>query len=341
MSYRILLSLCLIFSMSALAADSSKTAGKVMEPDRPLPPVPRLRNVPIDQKLATEAMELIKSSLTSSDRIIRAHAIEASRQLFREKAKDDILKGLRDAESVVRFTAAMAIGDIQLVSARDELLKLVSDEDPNVRVAIRYALHRVGDTRFSHDLERYSLDPDVGVRGNTAMVLGRLEVPSAVKILMPMQHDLEPLVRIQAAEALFRLGDERGLRTLVAMTISAYPDDNIVGFQAIASTKNQTLLGHVQAGLSSEYVEVALAAARAMGDLGSDLGYGIALDGAKSKDPRRRYMAASALGSIGRTDSQEVLSGLLHDKESADTRLAAAFSILQIGQTATSQVTAK
>ena len=332
MFYRTLISLSLLLPLSAQAADSSKTAGKVMKESRPLPPVPAARDVPLDQKLQTEASEQIKSALVSNDRIIRAHAIEASRQAFREKAKDDILAGLRDSESVVRFTAAMAIGDIQIASARDDVLKLVSDDDPNVRIAVRYALHRLGDTRFSHDLERYSIDPDPGVRANTAMVLGRLEVPSAAKVLAPMQHDLEPLVRIQAAEALFRLGDDRGFQTLVAMTISAYPDDNIIGFQAIASTKNQKLLGHVQAGLSSEYVEVALVAARAMGELGSDLGYGIALQGAKSKDPRHRYLAAVAFGAIGRTDAQDVLTGLLHDKESADTRLAAAFAILQLGQ---------
>src|SRR5258706_8525103 len=142
-SYRIPLSLSLVFCMAALAAyharaaDSSKTAGKVMKEDRPLPPVPPVRNVPIDQKLASEATELIKTSLVSSDRIIRAHAIEASRQTFREKAAEDIVRGLRDSESVVRFTAAMAIGDIQLASGKDEVLKLVSDEDPNVRVAVR------------------------------------------------------------------------------------------------------------------------------------------------------------------------------------------------------------
>jgi HEAT repeat protein len=335
MLYRtILLALLASVAASALAADSSKTAGKVLEEKNPIPPAPPVRNVPIDEKLQSEAREQIKTALASPDRIIRAHAIEAASQIFREKAKDDIVAALRDPESVVRFAAAMAIGDIPLATARDELLKVVGDDDPNVRVAVRYALHRVGDTRFSHDLERYSVDPDAGVRANTAVVLGRMEVPSARKLLLPLQHDLTPLVRIQASEALFRLGDERGFKSLVAATVSAYPDDNIIGFQAISSTKDQKLRGHIIAGLSSDYTEVALAAARAMGELGSDLGYTIALKGAKSKDPRQRYMAAVAMGSIGRVDSQDVLGNLMHDKEAADIRLAAAYSLLQLGQAA-------
>ena len=41
-------------------------------------------------------------------------------------------------------------------------------------------------------------------------------------------------------------------------------------------------------------------------------------------------LAALALGAIGRTDAQETLKSLLHDKASADVRLAAAQAILQL-----------
>ena len=53
------------------------------------------------------------------------------------------------------------------------------------------------------------MDPDPGMRGNTALVLGRLEAPSARKILIPMQRNTDPAVRLQVAEALWKLGDER------------------------------------------------------------------------------------------------------------------------------------
>jgi HEAT repeat protein len=76
-------------------------------------------------------------------------------------------------------------------------------------------------------------------------------------------------------------------------------------------------------------VEVALVAARAMGMLGSDEGYGIALQGAKSQDPQQRFLAALALGAIGRTDAQEPLRGLLTAQE-PNVRLAAATAILQL-----------
>ena len=56
------------------------------------------------------------------------------------------------------------------------------------------------------------------------------------------------------------------------------------------------------------------------------------MEGAKSQDPMLRYLAAVAFGDIGRKDAQDALTDLLHDKDFEDTRLAAALSLLQIGQ---------
>jgi HEAT repeat protein len=63
--------------------------------------------------------------------------------------------------------------------------------------------------------------------------------------------------------------------------------------------------------------------------LGSDAGYGVALNGAKSKDPRQRMLAALAFGAIGRTDAQDELAQLLRDPDH-DVRIAAATSLLMM-----------
>jgi HEAT repeat protein len=337
MCKRAILVICCWLTLVALApaapaADESKLGQKVPKESRSIPPVPPLKVVPINPQLQAESREVIKAGLSSQNRIIRAHAIEASKEIWGDKAKADILRGLRDPESIVRFAAAMAIGDAKIASVKDEVLKLVDDNDPSVRVAVRYALHRLGDYRFSHDLERTASDPDPAVRGNTAIVLGRMENASALKVIAPMRKDLEPAVRLQAAEAMWRLGDERGLKALVAASISAYPDDVIIAFLAMSASKDHQLLDYIETGLNNDYPQIALAAARACGELGSDAGYGVALEGARSKDGLQRYMAAVALGSIGRVDSQDALATLLHDKESEDIRLAAAYSLLQIGE---------
>ena len=182
---------------------------------------------------------------------------------------------------------------------------------------------------MSHDLEKLAASPDPHVRGTVAFVLGLLKEPSATKMLGTLLADRAASVRIQAAEALWRLGDQRGLDDLAAYAISAYPDDQTIALQALAEPGDQRVIQHIRAELTSDYPEVCLAAARAVGMLGSDEGWSVAVPAAASKDPRQRVMAASAMGAIGRSDLQPYLKGLLDDPES-EVRIAAATAILQL-----------
>jgi HEAT repeat protein len=196
---------------------------------------------------------------------------------------------------------------------------------------VRFALHRIGDTRYSHDLEAYARDTNPEVRGKTALALGLLEEPSAVVVLRPMRKDVQSSVRLQASASLWLMHDPQGLDDLAAYAISKFPDDLIIATLALAGPKDQRVLQHVEANLTADYPEVCLAAARACGELGSDEGYSIAIKGAHSQDPRQRLLAALALGAIGRSDAQPVLAQLLKDPV-ATVQVGAATAILQLGQ---------
>ena len=108
-------------------------------------------------------------------------------------------------------------------------------------------------------------------------LLGETSAPDS--ILRPMRKlDADPLVRQQALEAMWRLGDEEALKPLVALTASRYADDKIIGLLALAAPRRQLVREHVRGLLAGDdvHVEVTLVAARAMGMLGSDEGYKIA-----------------------------------------------------------------
>ncbi len=145
-----------------------------------------------------------------------------------------------------------------------------------------------------------------------------------------MLRDREDSVRLQAAESLWRMGNQDGLRTLVSASASGYPDDQMIALLGLCWPKDERVLGHLRSALTADYPEVCVVAARAMGECGSDAGYPIAVEAAKSKDPRQRYRAAIALGAIGRSDAQGYLSDLLKDKDSPDVRLSAAQALLQL-----------
>jgi HEAT repeat protein len=243
-----------------------------------------------------------------------------------------VVTALGDNNWLVRKAAALAAGELQVQQASDRLNERLNDPNTQLseRLADIFALHRLGDPTHSHLFEQTSLDPDKRIRGDTAFMLGLLGDKSAVPILVSMlRNDKEATVRLQAAEALWRLGDERGLDDLVGATVSMYPDDKMIALLALAEPRDTRMLGHVEGALTDDYPEVALVAARAAGMLGSDHGYGVALNGAKSDDPRQRLLAAMAFSGIGRADAQPILAKLLDDKD-ADVRLAAAGALLHI-----------
>ena len=136
-------------------------------------------------------------------------------------------------------------------------------------------------------------------------------------------------MRQQAAEALWRLGNTDGRDDLIALTVSRYPDDEMFGLLALAEPHNKIVSKTIFGDLNSEYEPVALVAARALGMLGWHVGLGVALDGVNSGDPQERFLAALALGAIGRPDEQPALAKLLKDPNPA-VQVAAAVGILQL-----------
>ena len=330
--------LCLV-TASALVASSfgcsggrgqrADERGKMVGPSKQPPAPPARKDVPLDPDLRAEAEKEVAAALASTDSRRRVVALEVLRLVDAGDLRAKIIQSLGDRSAGVRIAAAMAAGELKMRSAHRPLLARLNDQEPVVQVAVRYALHRLGDVRRSHDLEKTARDNDPLVRGQTAMVLGLLGEPSALKILKVLRRDRDPRVRQQAVEAMWRLGDEQGMKELVGWTYSRYVDDREFAILALARPGDQRVRPIIRNNLTTEYLELNLAAAHAMGLLASDEGYGIALEGAKSADPRHKVRAAQAFGAIGRTDAQDELKAMLRHPEPL-VRLAAAGGILQL-----------
>lgn len=308
---------------------SDPVRGRMPDPPKPPPAYPPARIVPLDPQLQEAARKELDSAIHSGDSNVRAHALEAVRQTMGTQRADDVIAALSDPDPLVRYAACLAAGELELKGAHDKLLHLVDDKDTRVGVVARFALHRIGDYRHSHDLEKLSRDPDPAVRGTTAMVLGMIGDPSGLKVLHGMRLDPHPAVRQQAAEAMWRLGSEEGLEELVGWSISRFQEDRMIGLLGLAAPRNRNVVEHLRGGLVTDSPVVSLVAARALGMIGCDEGYGVALRGATSAVPQQRLLAAFAFGSIGRSDAQEVLRKLLADAD-PNVRVAAAQAILQL-----------
>lgn len=303
-------------------------AGRVPGLSRQAPTYAAAHDVPLDASLRDAAGKELQRDLHANDAEIRAHAIEALQRTGTAEPAE-VIAALSDREALVRYASCLAAGQMQLTAAHDQLLRLVDDSDPAVRVTARYALHRIHDYRYSHDLEQLSRDPLPQVRGTTAMVLGMIGDPTGLKILRSMRVDPHPAVRQQASAAMWQLHSTLGRDDLISWTLSRYPDDEMFGFLALSQPHDRTVIQHVRVGLVSDWPEVSLVAARGMGMLGSDEGYAIATKGAESVDARQRLEAALAFGAIGRSDAQNQLRKLLSDP-ATNVRIAAAEAILQL-----------
>lgn len=301
------------------------------------PPPPKQVSMAIDPKLLADARKTIQDAFTGrlpgvtaeSKVVLRANAVEATQRTAGTAGSARILAALNDQSPLVRFAGAMAAGQIPVPAAYNRLLELIHDPDESVQVGVRFALHMLGDKRLSHDFEAYVQDPNPQVRANAVLALGLINEPSALKLLRSLKGESSAAVRLQVVESLYHLGDQNAGEELIVGTVSAYPDDQIVSMLALASTHNSTVAKSFLGQLTSDYPEVCLVAARALGEIGSDEGMAVALNGTHSRDPRQRALAALALGDIGRTDAQPALRPLLLDVDPA-VRLAAATAVLQL-----------
>ncbi|MEM8874075.1 MAG: HEAT repeat domain-containing protein [Planctomycetota bacterium] len=300
----------------------------------PAPPVvPAEQRVPRDMQLRGEALQLVRAAARSDRPSFRAQAIEALQLGAGRDADATILRGLRDEEPIVRFAAAMAVGALDLRSAYpDPLLRLANPrEDAQVRVGAIYATTVLGDTRLTDELAALTRHTSETVRGSAVLALGLTDAPSAIEVLNGRRGDPSPAVRLQTYEALWRLGDVEARDSLISGMFSLYPDEELFCTLALAANGDRRVIVHIRPKLTSEYSYIALAASRAMGQLGSDEGYGVALQGAKSEDPQDRSLAAFAFGDIGRLDAQPYLGQLMTDAD-PNVRLAAASAVLKLTQ---------
>lgn len=317
--------------LAGCASSEDESVNKLMQvKEAPEPPKPR--SVAIDADLVESASEVVRKSLQSPDPIRRANAVEATEQLPHDEAAELLATAIADTDPRVRFAAAISAGQLRVAHLRPQLEEMAEGESPNGRVAATFALHRLGDTSRSDRLVDWSTENDPLVRANTAFVLGLLEEPSAVNVLKPMLTDLDPNVRINVAEALWRLGDPAGFQALLSASISSYADDRVLGVMGMGARMGPDVVPALEGKLVDDYAEVSLAAARALGEVGSDRGYVVATQHLGDKDARRRSMAAIALGGIGRPDAQPRLRPLLKDNDPS-VRLAAADAVLNIART--------
>ncbi|MEE8168915.1 MAG: HEAT repeat domain-containing protein [Phycisphaerae bacterium] len=305
----------------------------------------RILSMPERNDLRREAMLSLTTAIQDSDPAIRVRAIEALEQVAPQTGRPFFRELLYDDHPAVRFAAMMAAGGLRYRDAQERIRKLADDENPHVRIGAIFALHRLGDTTRTSELAALLLtDPSPGVRGNAAVVLGRLGEPGAAALLGQALRDKTEAVRIQVLEAMVRLGDTSAENRLGLMGLNSSGQKMVVALLALRASSRPAIRQLFEEQFrSGVYDEVRLAAAAGLGRFGSDEGLAFAVDrllhfmpsgrGADTREQetiRVMTLAAVALEDIDRPAALSALAETLHRPPHPTVRVAVARSILAI-----------
>jgi len=313
----------------------------------------------VDPRTAVaEAMKTLREATEDPDWATRAEALEALAETLGREGGPIYVRALKDKQAGVRFAAAMAIGDTRYVPAKKLLAELAEvgergEKDKRVYTAIIYALYRLGDDSKVKDLGPLLFDKEEEVRANAAMVMGKMGEPKAIdalRYLLSEQASRQPLVRLNALEALARLGDRRSIGILESYTRWPVLDFQLVAIRFLGELRGDPQsLGLLRLLLKSRQPRVRVTAAGALAARSdvSERDYEYCVRAARTPEAvlRRAGMpaeqineasisslqglAARALGRMRRRQAVNVLYPLLNNSY-GNVRVAAAMSILQL-----------
>ncbi len=278
--------------------------------------------------------------------VVRVEAVEALQSCGDRSVLPWIRTALLDEHAAVRFAACVAVGVLGDGLADGALRDLVSDDDDSVKVAALFARHRLGFTHDTGKMAYYLLDhPEATVRRNAALVLGLLGERGAVKVLAGAMRDPDEGVRQHALEAMARLGNREAAQELAFMANSGVGSEEVFAILALSATGDRRYVDTFRYKLATAiHLETKLAAVRALGPLGDDDGFNLAVRSLGRKratindpdDPpagqvlRIRQMAAAALGAIGREDALAPLQSLMEESADPRVRVSAGGAVLRI-----------
>jgi HEAT repeat protein len=175
------------------------------------------------------AMNILSEALESNDPFMRANAIESMKYAPRADLAFAVRIGLGDENRGVRFVSAMLIGESKLCDNALLLQPLIHDQSESVQAAVLYSLYRCGEQVNLNPLVHMLNSEDPELRGNAALVLGRMNNPSAIAVLHAASHDVmegilpirRRLINLQLSEALVILGEKDELQVIRAAVFSS------------------------------------------------------------------------------------------------------------------------
>ncbi|MCZ6681870.1 MAG: HEAT repeat domain-containing protein [Planctomycetota bacterium] len=293
-----------------------------------------LQTIPIEEKISfrAEAVQFLRESAFSSDPIVTMQTLEALQEVAPHENPTYMVENLYTGHTGVTFAALMALGTLERTEFLEEYRIKAEDANPNVRIAAIYAMHRCGDKSRTGELPTFLMQhKKARVRANAALAIGRLGVPSAVKLLRrAMRNEKKTIVRNNIHEALLIHGDPQIERTIIQRGHSSLPLQAAEALMMLANARCQAADDVFRNRLvRAEHPEIKLEAARGLGRLGEADHYTLDLSARHLffKSPRHDYKEDPRDQQIRRVRGLAALALEAIESPEALAALRAAFTV--------------
>lgn len=287
-------------------------------------------------KAFPKAIEQVLASSRSQNPFLRANAIEAGQHLP-QRIIPMIQLALGDTHPAARFAAATILGKLRLAEISSAVTPLLNDPSLSVRAAAMFALHRCGQSADVSTMARMLTSPDPSVRGNAVMLLGQMDDRNTIAMIKDLAKNRmsrasaaqEALVRLQIAEAIVNLGDDSALNVVRAGLYSQFDEVRVLAVTMLGQQHDQRMTKAIVQLLAQPPIELQIAAAGALAQLGQrQPGLPVVLGACDSKIPTVRAQAALTLGWFPGENAAQALIRMLNDPHE-QVRLSAAAGIIR------------
>ena len=218
-----------------------------------------------------ESFEELCTMLRSSNKEQCHHAIFRLCTAYPSQSAVLILTVVREKDEDTRDQARRWLRRRGGEEAAKALLPYLHDEEGWVRMLVTLMLYHVRDEQIAFPALFASLqDPAWSIRCQAVNILGRWKDVRQVgeKLALCLREDLDPLVRIGAAEALGEPADPRGVEPLVASLQRLEMAARLVTANALGKVGDERAIQPLLACLQDREEEVHIAAASALKEVG-------------------------------------------------------------------------
>ena len=304
------------------------------------PKVPML----VDGETVREiALSILRQATVSTTPRLRANAIESLRFAPTNVLEAAVRIGLGDDNRGVRFVAAMMIGERQLCNISMLLEPMLLDDSKSVQAAAMFSIYKCGRKVDLNPLAQMINSENPELRGNAAMVLGRMGNDSAKNIIRDAvkstPSSITPirrrLVNLQMAEALILLGEVEELEVIRAAIFSSAQEAEVTAIACqiagrLRDVEVTSTLESITMTPNRYPDEIRLVAATALAEINPErVPMDDVLRFTSSDSPNLRSQCATVLGVQGNPLSLGPLALMMEDSDPL-VQVSAAGAVLRI-----------